>query len=54
MSKPMTLSNPASCAVATQPTIRAFLRAQADFQELMNGVNRRLADAIGLEPGDDT
>ena len=35
--------------VATHPTIRTFLRAQADFQELMNGVNQTLSDAIGLE-----
>lgn len=34
--------------VASNPTIRAFLKAQADFQQLMNRTNEILEDAIGL------
>jgi hypothetical protein len=33
--------------VASQETIRTFLRVQADFSELMNAVNRTLEEAIG-------
>lgn len=35
--------------MATNEAIRAFLRAQADFQELMSQVNGALEKSIGLE-----
>jgi len=35
--------------VASNATIREFLRAQADFQQLMNATNAALESAIGLD-----
>ena len=40
--------------VASNATIREFLRAQADFQQLMNVTNTALEDAIGLDKPEQT